>query len=247
MGLKELRYEWRRSPFVEVINAVTHGVVAAHLVRVAETMRVRLRERIAPRNTQLRRGSAGPQGVTSAAHTRRVRLGGPRDRDGTFEPQMVPKHEQHFHGFDDKLLTMYARGMSVCDMRAHLEKIYGVSVDADLEGTPSRLCDSCPACCTARYCRSRILGACENSACAREASPYSVGANSPRAKAEVVSGASDVEVFATPMADKTTHFGHAGESFAMSELLLPLCAHGPAVFYAPSLASFTVRFALARS
>ena len=56
----------------------------------------------------------------------------PRDRDGTFEPQIVPKHQRHFNGFDDKILSMYARGMSVRDIRAHLEEIYGVSVDGDL-------------------------------------------------------------------------------------------------------------------
>lgn len=63
----------------------------------------------------------------------------PRDRDGTFEPQIVPKHQRHFNGFDDKILSMYARGMSVRDIRAHLEEIYGVSVDADLI---SRVTDS---------------------------------------------------------------------------------------------------------
>jgi putative transposase len=56
----------------------------------------------------------------------------PRDRQGSFEPQIVPKHQRHFNGFDDKILSMYARGMSVRDIRAHLEEIYGVSVDADL-------------------------------------------------------------------------------------------------------------------
>lgn len=56
----------------------------------------------------------------------------PRDREGSFEPQIVPKHQRHFNGFDDKILSMYARGMSVRDIRAHLEEIYGVSVDGDL-------------------------------------------------------------------------------------------------------------------
>jgi putative transposase len=63
----------------------------------------------------------------------------PRDREGTFEPQIVPKHQRHFNGFDDKILSMYARGMSVRDIRAHLEEIYGVSVDGDLI---SRVTDS---------------------------------------------------------------------------------------------------------
>jgi putative transposase len=56
----------------------------------------------------------------------------PRDRDGTFEPQLVKKHQRHFDGFDDKILSMYSRGMSVRDIRSHLEEIYGVEVSPDL-------------------------------------------------------------------------------------------------------------------
>jgi putative transposase len=56
----------------------------------------------------------------------------PRDRDGTFEPQLVPKHQRHFDGFDDKIISMYARGMSTRDIRAHLQEIYGVEVSPDL-------------------------------------------------------------------------------------------------------------------
>jgi len=56
----------------------------------------------------------------------------PRDRDGAFEPQIVPKHQRHFDGFDDRILAMYGRGMSVRDIRDHLQEIYGVEVSADL-------------------------------------------------------------------------------------------------------------------
>ena len=56
----------------------------------------------------------------------------PRDRHGSFEPQLIPKHARHFDGFDDKILAMYARGMSVRDIRSHLEEIYGVDVSPDL-------------------------------------------------------------------------------------------------------------------
>ena len=56
----------------------------------------------------------------------------PRDREGTFEPKIVGKHERHFSGFDDKILSMYARGMSVRDIQAHLHEIYGVEVSPDL-------------------------------------------------------------------------------------------------------------------
>jgi putative transposase len=68
-----------------------------------------------------------------------VELSVPRDRDGTFEPQIVPKHQRHFNGFDDKILAMYARGMSVRDIREHLEDIYAVDVSPDLI---SRVTDS---------------------------------------------------------------------------------------------------------
>lgn len=63
----------------------------------------------------------------------------PRDRDGSFEPQLVPKHQRHFDGFDDKILSMYARGMTTREIRAHLEEIYGVDVSPDLI---SRVTDS---------------------------------------------------------------------------------------------------------
>ena len=56
----------------------------------------------------------------------------PRDREGSFEPQLVPKHAREFRGFDDKILAMYARGMSVRDIRAHLAELYGVEVSPDL-------------------------------------------------------------------------------------------------------------------
>jgi putative transposase len=48
----------------------------------------------------------------------------PRDPQGTFEPQIVRKHRRRFDGFDDKLVALYARGMSVRDI--HPEEIYGV-------------------------------------------------------------------------------------------------------------------------
>ena len=44
----------------------------------------------------------------------------------------MPKHERHFDGFDDKILSMYARGLSTRDIRAHIQEIYGVNVSPDL-------------------------------------------------------------------------------------------------------------------
>ena len=56
----------------------------------------------------------------------------PRDRKGTFEPQIVKKHQRRFDGFDDKILSMYARGMTTRDIQGHLEEIYGVEVSPTL-------------------------------------------------------------------------------------------------------------------
>ena len=56
----------------------------------------------------------------------------PRDRKGTFEPQLVRKGQRRFEGFDDKILALYARGLSTRDIEAHLAEIYGVNVGRDL-------------------------------------------------------------------------------------------------------------------
>jgi len=61
-----------------------------------------------------------------------VRINTPRDRKGTFEPQLVRKGQRRFEGFDDKILALYSRGLSTRDIEAHLAEIYGVKVGRDL-------------------------------------------------------------------------------------------------------------------
>lgn len=56
----------------------------------------------------------------------------PRDRLASFEPQLVPKHQTRWAGFDDKILSLYARGMSVREIKAHLEEMYGAEVSPTL-------------------------------------------------------------------------------------------------------------------
>jgi putative transposase len=56
----------------------------------------------------------------------------PRDRKGSFEPKIVAKHQRRFSGFDDKILSMYARGMSTREIQGHLSQIYQVEVSASL-------------------------------------------------------------------------------------------------------------------
>ena len=56
----------------------------------------------------------------------------PRDREGEYAPQIVPKHQRRFDGFDDKILSMYARGMTTREIQGHLQEIYGVEVSPSL-------------------------------------------------------------------------------------------------------------------
>ena len=60
-----------------------------------------------------------------------VRLEVPRDRDGSFEPILIPKHARRFTGFDDKIIAMYARGMTVREIRGFLAEQYGTEVSPE--------------------------------------------------------------------------------------------------------------------
>src|SRR5919198_6436289 len=60
-----------------------------------------------------------------------VRIDTPRDRKGSFEPEIVRKRQRRFEGFDEKIIALYSRGLSVRDIRAHLAEIYGVDVGHD--------------------------------------------------------------------------------------------------------------------
>src|SRR3954463_2525420 len=62
----------------------------------------------------------------------KVQVQAPRDRDGSFEPKIVRKRQRRFVGFDEKILALYSRGLSVRDIQAHLAEIYGVEVGRDL-------------------------------------------------------------------------------------------------------------------
>src|SRR5215216_3014492 len=59
----------------------------------------------------------------------------PRDRNSEFEPQLIKKGQTRFDGFDDKIISMYARGMTCREIKAHLQEIYGVEVSPDLIST----------------------------------------------------------------------------------------------------------------
>ena len=56
----------------------------------------------------------------------------PRDRAATFEPQLITKHQTRWTGFDDKILSLYARGMTVREIQGHLQEMCGTEVSASL-------------------------------------------------------------------------------------------------------------------
>ena len=64
-----------------------------------------------------------------------VELEIPRDRNGTFEPLVIPKRQTRFDGFDDKIIALYARGLSVDDIQQQLQELYGVEVSSSLIST----------------------------------------------------------------------------------------------------------------
>jgi putative transposase len=59
----------------------------------------------------------------------------PRDRRGSFEPQLIAKYQRRFPGFDDKIISMYARGMSVREIQGHLRELYGIEASPQLIST----------------------------------------------------------------------------------------------------------------
>ena len=56
----------------------------------------------------------------------------PRDRAGSFEPQLIPKHQTRWTGFDDKIISLYARGMTVREIQQHLSEMYGTEISPTL-------------------------------------------------------------------------------------------------------------------
>ncbi len=62
----------------------------------------------------------------------RMELSIPRDRQGRFDPKLVEKHCRRLPGFDDKVISMYARGMSAREIQGHVRELYGIKVSPEL-------------------------------------------------------------------------------------------------------------------
>ena len=72
---------------------------------------------------------------TALTDTGRIELEVPRDRTGSFDPQLIAKYQRRFPGFDEKIVSMYARGMSVREIQGHLRELYGLEVSPALIST----------------------------------------------------------------------------------------------------------------
>jgi putative transposase len=77
----------------------------------------------------------GTSGKTVLTDDGPVAIGVPRDREGSFEPQLIGKHQRRFTGFDDKVIALYARGLTVREIQAFLKEMYAVDVSPDLIST----------------------------------------------------------------------------------------------------------------
>ena len=100
--------------------------------RAGPSSRLRVRCRAARQRDQPAQRQHGKTVLTGDGA---MRIETPRDRDGSFEPLLVPKHARRFTGFDDKIVALYARGLTVREIQGFLLETYGTEVSPDLIST----------------------------------------------------------------------------------------------------------------
>jgi putative transposase len=89
-------------------------------------------EKHAPEGRNSGNSRNGTSKKTLKSKSGEIPLDIPRDRDSSFEPLIVPKGQTRFEGFDEKIISLYARGLSTRDIQQHLQEIYGVEVSPQL-------------------------------------------------------------------------------------------------------------------
>jgi putative transposase len=112
-----------------VLKRLTGAIVERALAAELD-VHLRTEQEVAETRTGNRRN--GKSGKTLQTEQGPVAIAVPRDRHGTFEPQLVKKHQTRIPGLDDKILALYARGLSTRDIEAHLEELYGTEVSPSL-------------------------------------------------------------------------------------------------------------------
>jgi putative transposase len=77
----------------------------------------------------------GYGGKTVLTDTGKIEIDVPRDRSGSFDPQLIAKYQRRFPGLDDKIISIYAPGMRTREIVGHLHELYGIDVSPDLIST----------------------------------------------------------------------------------------------------------------
>lgn len=103
--------------------------------KIATEMNLHLGYRQAKTSLTARPERNGASGKTVLTEHGPARVELPGDRDGSFVPIPIPKHERRFTGFDDRIIAMYARGMSMREIQAFLAENYGAEVSPDSIGS----------------------------------------------------------------------------------------------------------------
>ena len=134
----------------EVLDALLSGARTAEEIAGPDGLLGRLTRRLLNRALEAElsehlgyeAGQAPPGGAGNARNGRPgktvltdqgpLRIRSPRDRNGSFEPQIVQKRQTRWVGFDDRVISLYARGMTVREIQGHLAEIYGTEVSPDL-------------------------------------------------------------------------------------------------------------------
>ena len=112
----------------EQVNAATLAFKKALIERV---MGAELGHHLGQADAQAGNHRNGTSARTVITGEGPVRVDIPRDRDGSFNPILIPKHERRFTGFDDKIIAMYARGMTMREIQGFLLESYGVEVSPE--------------------------------------------------------------------------------------------------------------------
>ena len=142
----------RKNKRSEASKAIAQAIIEQYQPKSAEDMQDALRDIFGPMFEAMLQGEmdshlgyeANDHGYKDTANRRNgythksiktsmgeVAIDSPRDRDGSFEPQLIPKRLKHASGIEDKVLSMYARGMSQRDIGATIEDIYGFEISHD--------------------------------------------------------------------------------------------------------------------
>jgi putative transposase len=133
---KELIEQFVKGPMTaEAVNAASMAFKKALIERALGAELGHHLGQVEERDSGPRNHRNGVSAKTVVTDEGPVRIDVPRDRQGSFEPLLIPKHERRFTGFDDKIVAMYARGMTMREIQGFLEEQYGVEVSPELIST----------------------------------------------------------------------------------------------------------------